>query len=226
MTAPVRLIVVEGKLEAVAAKRLLRAANVRNEAPEPTITDGHEAFWQMAPKYNDAARHFPGLIFGLVDLEKGCSTDKKARRKGNACPASLLAKHFPASPRARSAASHSRHSKFVLRVAVVELESWFLADAEGLAAYLSVSPSNVPKQPEALQDAKQELVNVARKSNSQSLKREIVPIPGRPGIVGREYMLAMTRFVEDHWDPLRGAERSDSLRRAILSLRIASGRTS
>lgn len=52
-------------------------------------------------------------------------------------------------------------TNLLLRVVVPMIESWLLADREGLAAFLGVSPALLPTMPETLINPKQALVNLA-----------------------------------------------------------------
>ena len=61
---------------------------------------------------------------------------------------------------------------------VRELESWLLADAAGLAAYLGLPRAVVPSQPESVGDPKLALVNLARRSRRTRLRDSIVPYQG------------------------------------------------
>jgi hypothetical protein len=49
-----------------------------------------------------------------------------------------------------------------------------------------------------------------------------VPPEGSSGIVGRGYTPRMTEFIEDHWRPDKAQRRSESLRRALEAIRVAS----
>jgi hypothetical protein len=216
MTIAAKLIVVEGRLEAPAAKKLISRCGIRTEAPEPIIVGSIDKFWQVAPKYNQAAASIDGYIIGLCDLEK------RSNRLGNDCPVTLLQKAFP--PRRDFSEKHSLHPNFLLRIAVIELEAWLLADTMAMAKYLAVSSKLLPDRPDDLVDAKREVVNLARRSRRRSIREQVVPGDGQLGIVGREYTTALGNFIEESWDPLSAAEKSPSLRRAVNTLSRAAAK--
>ena len=130
MSQPLRLIVVEGALEASASLKLLRALAISVEGLFPINKGGRITFWKDAYRYNQAARLGP--VLGLADLEKA------------PCPSGLIAKHL----------KHAKHANFVLRVAEKMLESWFLADVASIADFLKVSPKLVPRDPESVPASK------------------------------------------------------------------------
>lgn len=207
MTPVVRLIVVEGLLEKVVARKLIAAAGLVNEAPEPIVLSSR--FWAQVRNYDAAAAHVGGLVFGLKDLEQ---PGRGGAGVGVTCAPTLLARHLP-----------SRHPSFHLRIAVAETEAWLLADAKAISRFLGVGEANVPADPERLPDAKLALVNLARKSRRKSLRDDIVPTPATRAIVGPGYTDAMSRYINDDWNPEAGSERSESLRRALAALRRARG---
>lgn len=61
---------------------------------------------------------------------------------------------------------------FLLRFAITESESWALADHEAFASYLDVPGSKVPGRPDELEDAKLQVISLARRSRKRNLKRE------------------------------------------------------
>jgi hypothetical protein len=200
MTRNFVLVVVEGALEVPASLKLLAAAGAGTEGLHPIDKGGSIRFWKDAPRYNRAAAN-QGLVLGLADLE------------AYPCPSGLIAKHL----------KPSQHSNFVLRIAERMLESWFLAD-DSLADFLGISKALLPRNPDAEANPKQTLVNLARRSQSARLRSDLVPEEGSSGLVGRGYTSRMTEFIERHWRPSRAQRRSESLRRALVAIRMASVR--
>lgn len=107
-------------------------------------------------------------------------------------------------------------AEFVLRLAVSEAESWLLADRLAIAQFFGIDPSNVRDDPDSLQDAKLEMLRLARRA-SGSLRREMVSDidPQRPGT---GYNTHLRRFVLNHWRPSEAKTRSESLARALVSV--------
>jgi hypothetical protein len=194
----IMLVVVEGALEIPASIKLLSALNIPTDGITHINTLGCHQFWQMAPRYNQAAASI-GPILGLTDLDL------------NPCPNGLIHRHL----------KHGRHPNFILRIAEKELESWLLADVKGLAKYLGLSPTVFPVSPDAESDPKQTLVNLVRRSKKKSLREDIVPQQGSKGVVGKGYTPRITEFIETTWSPLDAQNKSESLRRAIAAIRKA-----
>jgi hypothetical protein len=195
MTTTVALIVVEGALEVPASLRLLRDVGISTEGLLPANKGGRGPFWKDAPRYNQAAASI-GFVLGLTDLESF------------PCPSGLIQRHLGA----------SLHPNFVLRIAERMLESWFLADT-GLARFIGVSSTLLPRNPDAERHPKLTLVNLARRSKSRSIRNDLVPEKGSLGIVGRGYTPRMSEFIAEHWRPSDAQQRSESLRRALAALR-------
>jgi hypothetical protein len=129
------------------------------------------------------------------------------------CPAELAATWLPnPSPR------------MVLRFAVVELESWLMADFEAMADFLAIAPSKIPARPDELADPKQALVNLARRSRKKDIRSGLVPRDGSGAVVGRTYTSDIQQFGDSAWRPAIAAERSPSLARCLARLkRLTSG---
>lgn len=197
MSRPLRLIVVEGALEAPASLKLLGSLKISAQGLFPINKGGRIAFWTDAYRYNQAARLGP--VFGLVDLQ------------GAPCPSGLIANHL----------KHGKHADFVLRIAERMLESWLLADARSVADFLEVSRKLVPRDPESLPHPKRALVDLARRSSRRAIREDLVPQPGSAGIVGRGYTPRMTEFIEELWRPREARKNSQSLDRAMVAIEKA-----
>lgn len=117
-----------------------------------------------------------------------------------------------------------RHAapSFMLRFTVTESESWLLADRDGLADFLGVSKTVVPREPDELSDAKRAILNLARRSKNRDFRQEMVSQrdQNKPGT---GYNLHLCNFVAQHWQPLRAAPQSPSLARAIHRLERMKG---
>jgi hypothetical protein len=102
---------------------------------------------------------------------------------------------------------------------VREVEAWLLADADRIAEFLRVAGSRVPRDPEALVDPKAAMVGLARASRRRDIREDMVPRQesGRP--VGPAYASRLIEFASSFWRPDVAARQSDSLRRALDSLR-------
>lgn len=144
--------------------------------------------------YNQAAQFAPWLVLRDLDHDGDCAPD--------ITPA-LLATPAP----------HMR-----LRIAVRSVEAWLLGDAERISAFLHVSSDRIPSRPDDLDDAKQTLVNLARRSKSREVREDIVPARGTSGRVGPAYAARLIEFAGVKWRPRVAARRSGSLKRCLASL--------
>ncbi len=124
----------------------------------------------------------------------------------------------PCAPTLRSKLIPNQADHMCLRIPVRAVESWLLADRQGMAAYLSVGASHVPKHPEFLDHPKRDLVNLARRSRNRRLREEMVPPSGVSTAVGPGYTGRLIEFAEHKWDPEKAAISSESLRKCIEAL--------
>ena len=168
------------------------------------------------------AQHEPGVCYG----KKGCGYIKDRiqgfnRTAHSACYLSLVDFMDTRLTCPSEVISHwlpHRHPNMIFRLAVRELESWLLADQNNLADFLHVNPTLFPAEPEQLSDPKRELINLARRSRSSSLRSELVPEINSTAQVGRLYQSKMLDFIQLRWDISLAREKSPSLDRCIARL--------
>ena len=187
---------VEGDVDEAILRRMLK--HVGLELGVVHGREGKPKLLQRLNGYNNAARFAPWVV--LVDLNGDCP-----------CAPPCVMNWLPAP---------SEHMCF--RVAVRAVEAWLLADRERIAGILGISSGRVPDDPDNLTDPKTELVNLARRSNSRSIREQIVPRQGSGRSVGSLYTARLVEFIEDEdggWRPDQAAVGSDSLRRCIDRLR-------
>ncbi len=159
------------------------------------ITGGVTQLKAKLKQYRNASKVIPHVI--CLDLDD------------NECAPSLL-KNLGITPRSPS---------MLVRVAVREVESWLLADTQGLAEFLNIPMAKVPNQPDTLRDPKLTLINLARKSKNKSVREGIVPEQGARASVGPLYNPLLASFVNEGWSLLNACTRSPSLEKALLRLR-------
>jgi len=194
------LIVGEGLLDACAARRVLHSLGLQISPSRCLDKGGKVGFWRDAKKYENMSRN-DGLVFAVTDLDRA------------PCASGLI----------QTKLGHTPFHRFILRIAAQQLESWLLADAPRIARYLLVPQNSVPRDPDRIQNPKQALVNVARKSRSRDIRSDMVPEEGLSGVVGKNYTRQMERFIEQHWQPLDAAAESPSLKRAIAAVKRVTG---
>ena len=104
-------------------------------------------------------------------------------------------------------------NKFQIRIAVREVESWLLADKEGLETYFGISQKAIHPSPEKLSDPKQELLNLIKRNAKAKFKRAMLP-KGK-GTIGTGYNEYLVHFIDTVWDSTRACANANSLARAI-----------
>jgi hypothetical protein len=185
-------VVVEGITDEAVANRLLDIAGLN--ASTLIVTRGKGNLDKQLSGYNAAAKNIPWLVLRDLDRDGDCAPE-------------LLSKLLPhPSP------------KMHLRIPVRSVESWLLADRDALARALSVPCGLLPVDPERELDPKRVIVDIARKSSSSKIIKEIVPSDGSGAHVGPGYTARMIEFVKKDWDPKNAALLAPSLESCISSL--------
>lgn len=185
---------VEGLLdESVARKLIVHCGHVPGDGYGKNGIDYLRA---KAPGFNVKASYGNPILM-LVDF-----MDTRL-----ACPPAVLATWLP-----------TRCERLLLRVVVPEIESWLLADRDGMAAFLGVPSALIPAAPETLANPKQTLVNLARRSRRRHVKAAMVPADGVSAAVGPEYVVALQEFVGSVWDAEQAQVNASSLQRTLARL--------
>jgi hypothetical protein len=144
--------------------------------------------------YTNAARRAPWIV--LIDLDQDA----------------------PCAPPLREAWIPDPAQHLCFRVAVRELEAWLLADTKGIASFMGVAQSKVPRSPEELDDPKLTMINLARRSRRSNIRADMLPREGSGRLIGPAYTSRLVEFIATVWQPAEAALRADSLRRAISGL--------
>ena len=110
------------------------------------------------------------------------------------------------------------HSNLIFRIAVMEIESWVMADRGAIAKFLSISVDNFPHKMDELPDPKQFLMAKAQKSRRRSLKEDIIPRSGSTAKIGPNYNARLSDFIRTRWDVHRAIKCSESLNRAFCKI--------
>ncbi len=105
--------------------------------------------------------------------------------------------------------------RFFFRVAVMEVESWIMADRIGFAAFLSIPSHQIPSPTDDILNPKEFLVSLARRSRKKTVREALVPMPSANFSVGIEYNTLLSEFVREHWNLERAATVSPSLKRTL-----------
>lgn len=182
----------EDVLSEAVLRRLLSAFRPELAVSASLGLRGKSYLQSRARELNRTARGVP--VFLLVDLDRPSS-----------CAPELLAEWFgtPLEP------------QMLFRVAVVEVESWLLADRHGLSTFIGVPVNRIPLLTDGIEQPKEFLVNLARRAKRRAVREELVPEPGATTSVGPGYNSQLSWFVSQGWNPSAAAASSDSLRRGI-----------
>lgn len=104
-------------------------------------------------------------------------------------------------------------------IAQTEIESWLLADTNGIAQFLKVSPKKLRASIEtSIVDSKEYLVELAKGSKSADIRNNLTPIPRSTAPTGLNYNFRLSQFVCNDWNLQAAAANSLSLRRAVTKL--------
>lgn len=105
--------------------------------------------------------------------------------------------------------------RLLFRVAVRQVESWLLADLDGMAQLLRVRVRQLPRDPDALPDAKRSLLQLAQRA-PRAIRDDLVAERGAAATQGLGYNAVLSNFVRTAWDPSKALHRSNSLARACM----------
>ncbi len=98
----------------------------------------------------------------------------------------------------------------LFRVAVREVESWLMADADAFANLLKIKSTKIPSAPDTLADPKQTLLELAKKA-PRTIREELIKAPGAVASQGIGYNSVLGQFVRENWNAEKAALRSPSL---------------
>lgn len=188
------ILAVEDSLSDAVSTKILQYFGIQIHVRIPNTYQGNTYLRRRAIELNRSAKG-PPYVFMFTDLDSPGS-----------CAPELI----------QSWVKAPLNPGFFLRVAVMEIESWIMADRGALAAFLSIPVSRIPGAPDDVPQPKEFLVSLARGSKKKSLREQLVP-PKRAvtARVGPEYNSSLGQFVRDDWSLERAAEVSPSLKRTL-----------
>jgi hypothetical protein len=194
MNRDLALLAVEDALSEAVARRLLSEAGIG--VAQVVGRKGNSYLRAKVRDLNRTARGFPVLL--LTDLDSP-----------SLCPPLLIRDWLNTPP----------SDGLMFRVAVMEVESWVMADTNAFSRFLGVRSTLVPQPVDAVLKPKEALVNLARRSRRRATRSDLVPSPGSTAAVGPAYNARLGEFVRDTWCPIRAADASSSLSRALNAVR-------
>ena len=152
MNVPISTIIsaaVEGDVDEAVVRRLV--AHAGGQTGDVYGKNGKPALRRRIDGYNNAARYTPWVV--LVDLDNDADCAPSIREEWVPAPAPNLC----------------------FRIAVREVEAWLMADVQTLARYLSVGLSRISADPETLERPKDAMVDLARRSRRNDIRKDMVP---------------------------------------------------
>lgn len=192
------ILAIEDSVSEVVARKLLSVIRPDLKIGVAIGNCGKSYLRNKARELNRTARSMP--VFMMVDLDIR-----------HPCPAEVLVAWLHGAPEAY----------MLFRVAIMEVESWILADRARFSSFLGIPLHRIPNDTDGIDNPKEFLVNIARKSRRRYIRDDLVPPVGSSTKVGPAYNLRLSAFVLAQWDPTAASASSQSLRRAIMRLREA-----
>lgn len=187
---PINLAVEDALSEAVVRKIL--DSSSRRYVPGRCYQRFGKAYLERSISgFNNAAKGTP--FFVLIDLDRV------------ECAPLLVSEWLP----------RGQHPNLIFRVAVREVEAWILASAPEIAEYFGIPTRIVPTYVDDLDDPKQCLIGLARKSRRRDIRDDIVPRPASTAKQGPNYNGRLIPFVSNNWSPHTARKNSASLAKAI-----------
>jgi hypothetical protein len=135
----------------LALRRLLKG----NRRLSIALVRGRQGEGFLKAQIEIGNRSAPALpLIVLVDPDRGCA------------------------PGRRDSLIRNPHPNLLLRIAVHEVESWFLADPQAMADWVGIPMAKLPAQPDLVPNPKRESVNLVQHHGSARIRRFIVPSVG------------------------------------------------
>jgi hypothetical protein len=145
--------------------------------------------------YNNAAKY--GYYFVITDLDNSKYI----------CAPSLRNEWLP----------FPQHPNLLFRIAVHEIESWLLADRDNFASFFKISRDLIPLSPDDVEDPKQIIFSLARRSRKRNIREGIPPIDNTASL-GPGYNVELGDYITHYWDISNARLHSKSLDKTIHAL--------
>lgn len=188
------VLIVEDELSDAVMQQLILASHGKLSIDRIINVRGNGQIKANVKKFALSSYSLPHVV--LTDLDR------------HVCPATLRKDwRVPTSP-----------TGLLFCVAVREVEAWLLADRDGIANFLQIPATKVPMLSENIENPKEALINLARRSRKKRLVHELVPEPGSAALIGPLYNARMSEFVRHGWDIQQAKTASRSLERTLNRL--------
>lgn len=190
-------VFVEGNTDEPIVRALMTATGWASDEYTISSEKGSGNIVRKIAKHAEAARQIPRILF--LDSDNKCPVDMRE----------TLETGLTNTP-----------DDFVLRIVCTCIESWVLADREGLASFCGVDIAAIPASQKLapIRNHKNELLKVLRKSKSPKGRR-MTQGNGNDLQFSDDYTRHLADLMTDYWDAERAAQNNDSLRRAIGRLK-------
>lgn len=187
------IAVYEDELSGACVRRLLSSFNDKYLLSHEYHGRGNGYIRKNILAFNNASNGIPFIV--LTDLDR------------YRCPIDLI----------KDWTQFSINKNLIFRVAVREVESWLLADREGIAELFGVSIKMIPINSDMIADPKKFLIKIAKKSKKRDVKADIIPV-NKNAVIGPAYNSRLSYFVDVQWDIKAAIFNSESLSRACKKL--------
>lgn len=184
-------VIVEGETDEPVVTALMRAAGWADSEFNVRSVNGKGAIDRDIKRYWEAARGHAYIVFRDLD------------RDGGGCPVTLRAELVERTP--------GESPDLLIRIVDQCIESWILADREGVAEFCGRSAASVELPPSHHKPYLLRLMKDAK-------LKDAVEEKGRELDFGPAYATHLHHLMTDHWSIERAATESDSLRRALERL--------
>jgi hypothetical protein len=191
---PYITIATEDELSEAVGKRLVADMLPAFEVHQLLRRGGNGYLRTKCSNFNQMALRHPVLL--ITDLDNG------------ACASALIDDWF---------GNLLRNQNMIFRVAVREIESWLLADHQGMQQLLERGANNITPNPDQLPNPKEYLLQRAKRA-PREVKNDLIRSKGALATQGLGYNSRLCMFVREVWEPVQASQRSDSLARAIQRL--------
>ena len=184
-------VIVEGETDEPVINALMRAAGWNHDQFEVKRANGKGVIDRDIKKYWEAARFIPYVIFRDLDRDEG------------GCPVAVRSMLSSRTP--------GESPDLLIRIVDQCIESWILADRQGVAEFCNRSAASVEPPPS------HHKLYLLRLMKDAKLK-DAVEEKGRELDFGPAYAVRLQCLMTDHWSIERAVVESDSLRRALERL--------
>ncbi|MCX8020097.1 MAG: hypothetical protein N2747_06340 [Chitinophagaceae bacterium] len=184
--------VVEDWLQSEALNKLIKV--YRNDLiPEfPLGLKGIDYIRKKIKSFNDASQFVPHIIIADLDTYK--------------CPKQLISEWI----------RFNFYENCLFQIAVKEVEAWLLADTISFSNFFGINPKEIKNPTDEIDDPKQFIIKLAKKSKRKKVK-DIIPFGS--GKQGPGYNSILSDFIINKWSPEAASENNRSLHRAIQKLK-------